>query len=90
VGFRGGDAEHIHASAMAMKAVVTSAGTHSKAATSAGKQASDAAGDARVASAVSALARALGKAAADTGTSVSDLGEVAKTTAAHLEKATAK
>ncbi|MCX5422881.1 hypothetical protein [Streptomyces sp. NBC_00078] len=73
-----------------MKTVVTSAGTHSKAATSAGMQASDAAGDPRVASAVTALARALAKAAADTSTSVSDLGEVATTTAANLAKATGK
>jgi hypothetical protein len=73
-----------------MKTVVTSAGTHSRTAASAGRQASDAAGDARVASAVMALARAMAKAAADTGTSVSDLGEVAKTTAANLKKATSK
>ncbi|WP_406137385.1 hypothetical protein [Streptomyces sp. NBC_01089] len=70
-----------------MKSVVTSANGHSKTGTAAGKQASGAAGDHRVASAITALAGAIAKAAGDTGTSVSDLGDVARTTAANLKKA---
>ncbi|WP_328319029.1 hypothetical protein [Streptomyces sp. NBC_00388] len=70
-----------------MKSVVTSATSHSKAATAAGKQASGSAGDPRVASAITALSGAIAKAADDTGTSVSDLGDVARTTAENLKKA---
>ncbi|WP_405562236.1 hypothetical protein [Streptomyces sp. NBC_01180] len=70
-----------------MKSVVTSANSHSKAGTAAGKQAAGAAGDQRVASAISSLAGAIAKAAGDTGTSVSDLGDVAQTTATNLKKA---
>lgn len=88
MGFSGGDIQHLHAAANALKSVVGNIDGQAAAISQAARTAAGAAGTRAVASTASSCLGALGKAAADTGLIVSQLGQVATMTAENLTAAT--
>jgi hypothetical protein len=88
MGFTGGDVEHLRAAANALKSVVGNIDGHAAAISQAAREAASAAGTPVVAATASSCLGALGRAAADTGLIVSQLGNVAVVTAENLTAAT--
>jgi len=88
MGFSGGDIEHLHAAANALKSVVANIDGQAAAISLAAFEAPGAAGTRAVAATSASCLSALARAAADTGIIVGELSHVAAVTAENLTTAT--
>jgi hypothetical protein len=88
MGFSGGDIEHLHAAANALKSVVANIDGQAAAISLAASEAPGVAGTQAVAMTASSCLSALAKATSDTGLIVGQLGSVAVVTADNLTSAT--